>query len=226
MKQFFLKIGMVAIGLALSGCASSLSEPKWDLPGERHKITVKETSERLNLVVSRNDPGLSVAQKTAIYHFVVAWRQNGHGPIGLSVPSNSKNARTVVSAADETRKLLYAAGVAWEQIVDGQYQASGITAPPVKLSFRRYVASAENCSVAWQNMAFDYSNKTSRNFGCAVAINTAAMIADPYDLAAPSALGPVSSDRRLVTFGKYLEGETTGVTRSSDEEGSVSDAVD
>lgn len=227
MKINFVRTIMLApLAFSLLACAEPRVQSSWDFPGEQHKITVKETNERLNLVVGQQDAGLSLAQKSAILRFVAVWRDKGQGPVALTIPAGSANAQTAVVVAAETRKILYEQGLSWQQMVGGNYQAIGQNKPPVILSFRRYVATAQGCSVAKENLAYSLSNKVSANFGCAVAVNTAAMIADPYDLVAPREQDAASTDRRLVTYGKYVAGEATGVERSSDETASVSDAVE
>ncbi|MBL4595149.1 MAG: CpaD family pilus assembly protein [Robiginitomaculum sp.] len=218
----------VTLGLlfGLTSCAAPNQRSVWQLPGERHKITVVETSDRLNLVVGPGDGGLSLAHKAAIRGFVDAWRNHGHGQMAISIPAGSINAQVAVGAAAQTREILFAEGVAWEQMAGGHYQAPGQLAPPLVLSFRRYTASAQGCSAARDNMAINFSNATSANFGCTVAVNTAAMIADPYDLLAPKKQTKPWSDRRIDIYEKYVAGENTGASRSSDEEGTISDAVD
>jgi pilus assembly protein CpaD len=219
-------LGSSALAILLSSCATPETAPAWQLPGERHKITVKETSDRLNLVLGPGDAGLSLAHKAAIRAFLGAWRDHGHGPVAISVPAGSANSQIAIGAASQTREMLFAAGLNWDQMAGGHYQAGGQVAPPIVLSFRRYTASAHGCTVAGSNLVINFENKTSPNFGCAVAVNTAAMIADPYDLVAPRNMGPSESDLRLGNYEKYIAGENTGVSRSSDEEGSISDAVE
>lgn len=212
--------------LLLASCAVSPTQPVWQLPGERHKITVKETSDRLNLVLDPGDAGLSLAHKSTILAFARAYRDHGHGPVAISIPAGSANAQIAVRAAAQTREILYDDGLAWAQMVGGHYEARGQTTPPIILSFRRYTASAEGCSVARQNMSHNYSNATSKNFGCFLAVNTAAMIADPYDLVAPQDMTAPPAERRMATYELYVAGESTATERTSDEEGSVSDVVD
>ncbi|MCF6292326.1 MAG: CpaD family pilus assembly protein [Robiginitomaculum sp.] len=226
MNKFYTGLVLLLASSVVGACAVNEPAMVWKLPGDRHKVSVTETSERLHLVLDRNDSGLSLTQKAAIKGFVHNWRNKGHGPIGLSIPDSSKNANIAVTAAAQTREILYAEGLAWQQIAGGNYRADGQNKPPVILSFRKYVATAQNCNASQQNLAMNFSNKPSANFGCAVTVNMAAMIADPYDLVDPKAMDTTIADRRIVTYEKYVLGETTGVERTSDEEASVSDAVD
>ncbi|VAV89005.1 hypothetical protein MNBD_ALPHA06-1556 [hydrothermal vent metagenome] len=221
-----LKLDQVLItGLVfgLVACAAPADKPAWQAPGQRHKIAVKETSDRLNLVLGAGDAGLSVRHISTIRRFVKAWRDHGHGPLAISIPAGSNNAQVAVAAAAQTREVIYAEGVAFEQMAGGHYQARGEAAAPIILSFRRYTASAQGCSVASDNIATNFSNSISDDFGCFLAVNTAAMIADPYDLVSPRSLTSSEVDRRLSAYDKYIHGEGTAAERSSDEEGTISD---
>ncbi len=219
-------IALPSLILLVSACAAPRSQSAWKLPGDQHRIAVEEKNERLNLVVGPDDAGLSLAQKAAVRQFVKSWRAQGRGPVALTIPAGGSNAQSAVAVAAQTRQILYEQGLSWQQMAGGHYQATGQAAPPVVLSFRRYIATAKGCTVASQNLANSFSNKTAANFGCTLAANTAAMIANPHDLIAPREQGTASTDRRLVSYGKYVEGEATGVERSSDESASVSDAVE
>lgn len=224
MKKMYRKLILpsLAILTGLSGCVAHETEPLWQLPGERHRITVKEDMDRLNLVLGPEDSGLSNVQKQAVQAFASAWRDHGHGPLAVSIPSGSANGTAAVTAAAETRAALYAQGLNWNQIVGGHYDARGQVAAPVVLTFRRYIASADGCSAAHEGLSTTFQNKESRNFGCALASNTAAMIADPHDLLAPRHQGPKDADRRMDMYEKYVKGENTSSSRSDEEKGTVS----
>ncbi len=224
-----IQVRFIAAGALIAltaACATPSNDPHWQLPGEQHKITVKETNDRLNLVLGRGDGGLSLAHKQAVRNFVHAWRDHGHGPLAISVPSGSVNSETVIAGAAEVREILFKTGINWQQMAGGHYEAHGQMEPPIMLSFRSYRASAQNCSVAGSNLAMNYKNATAPNFGCAVAVNTAAMIADPYDLVQPRKMDPAETDVRLSNYEEYIRGESSATQRSSDEESSISDAVE
>lgn len=224
MKKVYRKFVLpsLAILIGLTACAVRDTEPLWQLPGERHRITVKEDMDRLNLVIGPEDAGLSNLQKQAVQAFAGAWRDHGHGPLAVSIPSGSANGPAAVTAAAQTRAALFAQGLNWNQIVGGHYDARGQVAAPVVLTFKRYTASAEGCSAAYQGLVTTFQNQPSYNFGCAVAANTAAMIADPHDLLSPRQQGPAESDRRMNQYDKYIKGENTSSTRSDEEKGTVS----
>ena len=55
------------------------------------------------------------------------------------------------------------------------------------------------------------------NLGCANQHNLAAMVANPADLLGPRSETARPSERRDVTWGKYVQGQSTGANKSADE---------
>ncbi len=213
-----------ALTLGLVACATGPKTP-WGLPGDQHKITVQRAQERLNIVLAPNMAGLTRIQKRNLSGFAAAYMDHGYGPLTISVPQGADTSAAARRAAMQTRKTLSEAGVDWAIIVQAPYQANGLTNSPLLLTFTRYVASAANCGGQWKNLATHPGNNESDNFGCALAANTAAMIADPYDLVRPARIDPASTSRRQTIMDKYIAGKPTGAERSKDEKGTVSDAV-
>ncbi len=207
----------------LSACASAPPAP-FGLPGEAHRITVEQRPERLSLALSPQMAGLTAAQRETLRGYAAAYLDHGYGPLAISVPEGAATSQAGRRAAREVRKTLHAAGLDWAVIAQGSYQASGTA--PLLLGFTRYVAHAEGCGREWRNLATRPGNNESANFGCALAVNTAAMIADPYDLVRPGVTRPPSAQRRQTVMDKYVKGEPTGAKRSSDEKVKVSDATD
>ncbi len=211
--------------LGVGACGTAPKTP-WGLPGDQHKIAVEQKPERLALALSPHTAELTQRQKEALMGYAAAYLDHGYGPLTISMPQGSDTAMAGRHAAQQTQKVLHAAGVDWAVIAKGDYQASGTTGSPLLLSFTRYVAHAQGCEQQWRNLATSPGNNESDNFGCALAINTAAMIADPYDLVRPKATDAASTARRQTVMDKYIAGEVTSAARSSDDSGTVSDAVE
>ncbi len=57
------------------------------------------------------------------------------------------------------------------------------------------------------NLAYDPSNATSSNFGCATAANLAQMVADPLDLAGTRTLGGADASREADAVRRYRDGK-------------------
>ena len=214
-----------AVLMLMSACATAPQTP-WGVPGDAHKISVEQRPENLSLALAPRMGGLTAAQRNALRGYAAAYLDHGYGPLAISAPKGTDTSVAGRRAAAQARKLLHAAGIDWAVIAQGAYQAGGTNGAPLLLSFTRYVARAEGCGGAWRNLATAPGNNESANFGCALAVNTAAMIANPYDLVQPSATQPASAARRQTVMDKYTRGEVTGAARGSDEKVKVSDAND
>ncbi|MFT6460720.1 MAG: pilus assembly protein CpaD [Maricaulis maris] len=71
-------------------------------------------------------------------------------------------------------------------------------------------------------MALEFDNQHHTNFGCALAVNLAAMVADPRDLVAPRDMEAGDTGRRQTVIEGYREGQSTASERSDYESGAVS----
>lgn len=213
-----------ALFLGLGACGTAPKTP-WGLPGDQHKITVQQTQENLSLALAPNMAGLTEAQKRKLHGYAAAYLDHGYGPLAISAPQGADTSIVAGRAIQQTRKILFEAGIDWAVIAKGRYQASGTTGSPLLLSFTRYEARAQGCDGRWRNLVIHPGNNESDNFGCALATNTAAMIANPYDLVRPRATEPASTARRQTVMDKYIAGEATSGKRTADEKGTVSSAV-
>jgi pilus assembly protein CpaD len=80
----------------------------------------------------------------------------------------------------------------------------------------RYVADAPDCGDDWsQNLAANYQNTPYPDFGCASQRNLAVMVANPADLLGPRTMTPRDSDRRDVTYEKYVKGQPLGASNEA-----------
>ncbi len=214
-----------ALVLGLSACSTAPKNP-WGLPGDQHQITVERRQERLAVTLAPRMGGLTQAQQQTLRGFAAAYLDHGYGPLAITAPQGASTSAAGRKAARAAQKILHQSGIDWAVVAQGHYQAGTTGVAPLLLTFTRYVARAEGCGGQWNNLATRPGNNASDNFGCALAANTAAMIADPYDLVRPSVIDPASTARRQTVMDKYIAGEPTGAKRTSDEKGTVSDAVD
>lgn len=187
-----------------------------------HAITVTEASVRLEVPASGD--ALSPETQALVDDFGRAYRSFGHGPLVLSTPSAGGDGAARMAQA--TRVALVDKGVPYAAIAGASYDTAGRANAPIVLTFTRYEAAAPTCSPVWQeDLAITWDNKTSKNFGCSVNANLAAMIADPADLQGPRPLDPRDSARRDVVLDKYRNGDPTGAMRSQDERVAISKSV-
>src|SRR5262249_3228138 len=124
------------------------------------------------------------------------------------------------------RAVMLAEGIDSTAITEGPYDASGARSAPLVISYRTYEAVVPNCpDISHYDFAWTGTNGHLPSFGCAVATNLAAMIANPGDLVATRQMDPADLGRRTVVLSKYRNGEPTATTRTDDSSGAISKAV-
>jgi pilus assembly protein CpaD len=95
----------------------------------------------------------------------------------------------------------------------------------VSLALVSYRARNLDCNRSWENLSRTASNTPHSNFGCAVTANMAAQIADPRDIAAPTAPTPSDVGRKTTIIDKYRKGEVTASADNAAAASAISDAV-
>jgi len=225
---------LIAAGIGLivlSGCSSVApsSVPASYLQGtalDRNAIGVEKKTEFLEIAIHPQASELSLADKAAISGFVSAYRDHGHGPLIMSLPTSSANPQLAVAAIAEARAIAYENGVQYQEIEGTHHGEGSPNSEPMILAFQAYEAIAPDCQ---SQAMIDYSDISSNNervsLGCAVRTNLAAMIADPADLLGTRPLDKADPLRRAVILQKFREGEATASTRTNQESGTVSQAV-
>jgi len=215
------RAGALALLAALTAC--SAKGPMLDgrpvaSHADTHQITVLEAREVLELEARAALP--TDAQLAELDAFGRLYRTLGHGPLLIETPENAELARGLAAQA---RARLIEGGVTFAAL------AGALAAPTpegetetLRLSFVRYTAQAPDCpSVNEVNLARQHDNRAYGSFGCANAVNLAAMVADPADLLQPRAMDPRDGARRTVVFERYRAGTPTGAQRSNDERATI-----
>jgi len=220
-----------SLGLAASlGACVTPNEPPPGPPvasaSDLHRIQVLQTGERYDIVVTAQDVALTAEVRANILAFADVYRAEGHGALIMSAPSGGANANAAARAAQEARLTLLAAGVPYVAIAPSVYDATGMTTPPIVLSFTRYEAVAPDCRPIWEQDLSEDMHRPYESFGCATQANLAAMIEDPHDLLQPRTMTPRDAARRAVVLDRYRNGQPTGAERSDDERAAISDAVE
>lgn len=218
-----LTLAAAVLALGLGACASAAPDR---LPQEAHRITVRESREHVEIAVRRGQNGLSFANQDALRALSRDYDARGHGPIEIALPIGGRNEADAVALAAEARRVLNEGGLAYRHILGARYDARGLDAAPLVVSYTRYVAEGPSCGQIWDDFNVTFSGGNTRNFGCAHQANLAAMIADPRDLVAPRDADPPDVGRRLGALDAYRTGETTVTERADDEGATVSNAVD
>lgn len=226
-----LRIPTLLFGLSALGACASVPAPPPGLEAtptsaDYHRITVTETSQRLELSVLPGDTILSMEERNELRNFAGAYLRVGHGALILSTPTGSSNAQAALNVSDEARRALSEAGVSYAAIAGSSYDAADRADAPVIVTFARYEAVAPECAPLWQqDLAHQSNNQPWESFGCATQANLAALIEDPRDLLGPRAEDPRDGGRRATVIQAYRQGEQTHATRSNDERITISNAV-
>ncbi len=228
-KTLNLLGGLVALGL-LAGCASApppvtgLNEhPPTAL--DKFAIGLHEAPEQVALGVHLE--GVSANQREALAGFADRWRAAGAGYITIQTPDDCADVQGAKSYAQSVTSTLGVMGVPYDHIRFIGYAGGGPNAKPVVLaSFTHLVAEGPDCrDIPWENLSATKDNKPYNRFGCVIAANLAAQIADPADFAGNVPLAPADNTRRMVVLGKYRDGKTTSSEKDNQADGSVSQVV-
>ncbi|PPD27446.1 MAG: pilus assembly protein CpaD [Hyphomicrobium sp.] len=217
-------IAVSALALLAAGCKESPGTPQvagWTLvdPSQRHPILVSQKPTHMQIRVSRGSHGLTPSQRADVLDFAARFRATdaGNSRLIISAPSGSANEVAAMHAVQDIRGLLDENGFPETAITVEAYHIENDPQPPVRVSYLRYVAEAPECGYWPTNLANEPGNLPYANFGCATQRNLAAHIANPADLLGPRTETARASERRGTNWDKYVKGETSGATRSSDE---------
>lgn len=220
-----LRIAAAALlTVSLAGCKTLENQTRvagWELtsPTERHPILVSQQPETLTIAVPRGASGLSASQRADVISFARSARMTdaGNTRLVIQAPSGSSNETAAIAAVHDTGALLRDSGFSDANINIEPFDAGGESAPPVRLSFLRYVAEGPECRKFPTNLARDPRNLPAANHGCSSQKNLAAMVLNPADLLGPRKSESRTAERRLETWQKYIKGEVSGAEKSSEE---------
>jgi len=221
-----LRIAAAALlTVSLAGCKTLENQTRvagWELtsPTERHPIMVSQQPETLTLAVPRGGHGLSASQRADVLSFAQVARSfdAGNTKLVIQAPSGSANETAAIAAVHDAGALLRESGFGDPNINIEPFDASGQSAPPVKISFLRFIADGPDCGKFPTNLAREPHNLPAPNLGCASQKNFAAMVVNPADLLGPRKMGSRTAERRLETWQKYIKGEASGAEKSEDEQ--------
>ncbi|HVY87766.1 MAG TPA: CpaD family pilus assembly protein [Hyphomonadaceae bacterium] len=211
--------------VALGGCAQSAEEIARQ-NRMNTQIEAREVTAELKIDTLVSGEKLGQGERDAVKYFANAYQSEGHGAMIISRPSNGPDDVSAMRAASDARAVMLAEGVEATSITEGPYDASGARSAPLVISYRTYEAVVPNCpDISHWDFAWTGTNAALPSFGCAVAVNLAAMIANPNDLVSTRKMDPADLGRRTVVLSKYRNGEATSATRSDDASGAISKAV-
>lgn len=187
--------------------AAELSDPQ-----KRHAIGFTTRGEALLVEMGGKGEGLSSNQRADVVRFVNGYKSESRGRLRLAAPGSVRGHLAVSRSVRDVVDVVREAGVP-ERYVDivrrSNYSDDGF-GPAIELSYEREVAVAPVCGQWPENMIDNRERIPYENFGCATQRNLALTVANGRDLQGPQAETPRSSERRSVTWTKYIEGESGG----------------
>ena len=209
-RNRILQAGLGAAALSLAGCQSGGGPAGHYItsPTDINPPSVELTTDVLEVALPATRNGLTSTDKAAIEHFVSRYEDVGRGALIVTSPVGGSNAQQAVRSVADIRALAYGRGVEYDQMSVRTYEAEGLSAAPIVLSFQRYEAVAPDCPLLSQVDMSDISNNSELSvLGCAVNTNLAAMIADPADLRGDRDIDPTNTARSDEKFNRYQAGE-------------------
>ncbi|GAK34366.1 hypothetical protein JCM17846_16040 [Iodidimonas nitroreducens] len=190
-------IGLAFCVGALAACQSSLPAAYDGLEQEaRNEVQMVRLAHRINpsspqhSAQSSDEHGLDDAQKSSIIRFL-AEMDAGYGDHISLVAGDGFSPK----ASEDLRRILRAHGLQQENA-----PASIGEVPKSRgalLVLDRYIVTAPQCPNSVLQLARNYTNAPSPQFGCANVINLGQMVADPRDLLTGNGSGQTSTGKAI-----------------------------
>lgn len=200
-------IMLTATAFALAGCDRSRvadeMHPMLTDYTKRHPIGIADDSVLLDLPPVTGDPADRSRDTLAAMRFMHKYKQEGRGPLVVSVAASDRRQWGVERRVDEVRRLARVVGVPTDRMrFTGRSHPRSIGAA-VTLSYERLAVVAPICGDWSENVTRNPDNLPYPNYGCASQRNLAAMIANPTDVVFPAQETPRLSDNRAAAYAAY-----------------------
>ena len=212
-RPVMLRSALLCFGvLMVAGCqtdprhTASINTPS--SVQQRHPIYL-ETSQNTLEIETGTNTHLDSAQATKVDAFTSAYRREGERAVYLLAPSGGQNDAVATALVAPIRHRLISAGVSPSKIIYQTYDATGLGAAPIRLSYETLEAKAGPCGMWPEDMNKTSKNTDWHNFGCAGQNNLAQMVVNKQDLITQRQTDVADTARRVEVLGKYRTGENT-----------------
>jgi pilus assembly protein CpaD len=216
-----LLAAITVLGACAHGPQSDLTAAT-PLDAWANKIQVTAQPDEIRL--GSHQSGLSGPQTAALAALADRWLQAEGREILIQSPDKSSDPAGAYRVWTESRDFLVRQGVPARSIRVAGYPADTASAQPIIVGYQAFVAQGPTCG-SFGNMARSAGNTPYDNFGCAMAANIAAQVANPQDLLSPRDMTPADAARRGVVIGKYRNGDPTSTAADKQASGQVSQVV-
>jgi pilus assembly protein CpaD len=195
---------LVAGSCSVANDGNTISED-----GDRnHPITVEPSYRDLKVQYGGGAEGMSADDASKFDAFLADYRTHGNGSLGISVANGAAAHAAITFFAERAA----ATGISRDKILVSTHDAANGDLR-VDVSYIAYKATADTCGDWSDDQAYTMENQTSKNFGCAVQHNIAAMVADPRDLLGPREAGTMDTARRATVMDLYEKGQPTAAVK-------------
>jgi pilus assembly protein CpaD len=173
-----------------------------------HPITVEPSYRDLKVQFTGGDEGMNAEDTIRFDAFVADYRTHGNGSLGISVAGGPAAHATITYFAERAAST----GISRDKILVSTHDVANGDSR-VDVSYISYKASADSCGDWSEDLSFTMENQTSKNFGCAVQHNIAAMVADPRDLLGPREASSPDTARRQTVIDLYEQGKPSAAIK-------------
>ena len=223
-REAWTLAALATAGMILAGCASGHTPDKpatiAATPVDQFPLQAVSHDDEIRL--APHVTGLSRDQIAAVEALAGRWQDDGGGVVTIQSPLQTSDPRAAAATAAEVRRLLLRSGAPAERVRDVSYEPAAGAPVAVVVGFSAHEAVVAPCGRAWENLAETSKNKPMSNFGCAMASNMAAQIANPGDIAGARASDPADAGRRTFVIDKYRRSELTAGAKDAQSSGAVS----
>ncbi|MDX2289842.1 MAG: CpaD family pilus assembly protein [Hyphomicrobiaceae bacterium] len=177
-------------------------------PEKRHAIGFGQQTEQLVVEMGGKGDGLSRNQRADVHAFLREYKGGSAGPLTIAAPGSAAGHLVVSRSIRDVFDMAREAGIpeGAVRVVRLSEHESGEYGPAIRLAYGGIVAVPPQCGNWPDNLARNRELLPFENFGCASQANLALTVANARDLRHPQEETPRSSERRSVTWSKYVTG--------------------
>jgi pilus assembly protein CpaD len=180
-------LGVLLATAALASCSQTPSAG-WSAAEAPKENTVRWTRTTHAMRFNAADASVSPGERDRLESFLNVIRPDMYDRVTIGVDETAPD----LQRAEAIRSELLKRNIVPRQIDIQPVQ--GVGANGAQVIVGRYVVIPPDCPNFSKPAGSDYNNNPSSNFGCAVATNLGAMIANPGDLVAGRSLGPADAN--------------------------------
>ena len=193
------------LGLALAGCYGEYVPDYREL----YPVRVRLQPAALPLAFSANRTEISTDQVARLNDFLAGYRAEPRGTLVITANPTGAGDALARARAQAVQRQAVAAGIA-PSAIEAHLRDSDSRPGEVMVSYERAIVEVPSCGDWSKNTAWDATNTTGVNFGCATQRNLGLQASDPADLVRARVAGEHDSQRADDVMQKYRTGKQGG----------------